>query len=742
LWVTLEVAVYFSKQGATAQMLLRNLMKPAALMIVLMVFFSFSFAQDTPSRVLVPGEPLVGILTEDAVAQVFSFTSVDAGNVSLQVTADEDLILSVVVTDAQGNQIAQATDLANSGLIGFGQIALPARGTYYVTVFPAAGTETLLEGQFTVLLEGEITLTTDNADATEESAIPTQEADATEEVAAPATRRVFQPGEILTTSGIQVSLSWETTSDLNLQIRDPVGRTLYFDSRTTNNGGEFGFDVNGLCEVLVEDGETATETATWTSGAVATGSYEILVFYRQDCQNVGAVPFTVNVTVDGQALDPIEATLQAPPDDSATVYLASFIINPNGSAQVGPEGEYTDTRVLPESPQTYLQAPATALQTDVVANGLITSDQYYQTYTFEGTANDVVTVSMTAQDGNLDTLLLVMDETGTIVADNDDIEVAVNTNSEIGNFRLPTTGTYTVLATRYGKDVGGTEGNYQLLLTGATNDLPQEVIDQGLPEGDIEVTLIWNTGADLQLLVRDPGGLVVFDDRTQISSGGTLVSTGNINCTPSATTPPTYYIYWPTGRARGGTYEVDIQHQGDCNDPTGVTATLYIEVGGELIAQTDIQMEVGDRYLTSFTVEGNSAVLSEGGIIGGLETIDFSTEQPVQISYGGARTGAITPQNKFDVYTFEGEAGDSVIIEMTRASGSLDTLLYLVGPDGFELQSNDDIEPGDNTNSRIPLTGGYVLPADGTYTIIATHFGTIFGGTTGGYSLTLTQFEQ
>jgi hypothetical protein len=148
--------------------------------------------------------------------------------------------------------------------------------------------------------------------------------------------------------------------------------------------------------------------------------------------------------------------------------------------------------------------------------------------------------------------------------------------------------------------------------------------------------------------------------------------------------------------------------------------------------------------VTSFTIDSSgNAVLSEGGIIGGLETIDFSTEQPRQINYGDTLPSqAITPQNKFDVFTFEGEAGDRVIIEMTRASGSLDTLLYLVGPDGFELENNDDIEAGENTNSRIPVSGGYVLPADGTYTIIATHFGTIYGGTTGGYTLSLTQFEQ
>jgi hypothetical protein len=293
-----------------------------------------------------------------------------------------------------------------------------------------------------------------------------------------------------------------------------------------------------------------------------------------------------------------------------------------------------------------------------------------------------------------------------------------------------------VIATRYGKDVGGTEGNYQIVLSGATSELPQEVVDLGLPEGDIEITVIWNTTADLQLLVRDPVGDSVFDDDRDIASGGTLVSTGNIGCTPSATTPPTYYTYWPTGRARGGSYEVEVWYQNDCGDTTGVTATLFISVRDQLIAQTDIQIEPNQRYLTSFNIDSSgNAVMSEGGIIGGLETIDFTTEQPLTITLNGQQNGAITPQNKFDVYTFAGSAGDEIVIEMRRVNGSLDPLLYLIDPTGFEVASNDDVIPGENTDSLIEFT----LPTAGTYTIIATHFGTIYGGTTGSYALTLSE---
>ena len=70
--------------------------------------------------------------------------------------------------------------------------------------------------------------------------------------------------------------------------------------------------------------------------------------------------------------------------------------------------------------------------------------------------------------------------------------------------------------------------------------------------------------------------------------------------------------------------------------------------------------------------------------------------------------------------------------------GTLDPSLYLIGPAGDQIAANDDAEAGVNTNS---LIANLTLPADGQYIIIATHFGAQYGGTTGTYSLTLTQLN-
>ncbi|MCU1264622.1 MAG: hypothetical protein JWM21_940 [Acidobacteria bacterium] len=82
-----------------------------------------------------------------------------------------------------------------------------------------------------------------------------------------------------------------------------------------------------------------------------------------------------------------------------------------------------------------------------------------------------------------------------------------------------------------------------------------------------------------------------------------------------------------------------------------------------------------------------------------------------------------------DVYTFNGIAGQQAIVAM--ASNSFDTFLYLTAPNGAQAENND-VQPGFDTNSRIPPVGSAILPVSGLYTIYATSF---FPGATGSYAI-------
>ncbi|MDT7541708.1 MAG: hypothetical protein QOE33_1612 [Acidobacteriota bacterium] len=75
----------------------------------------------------------------------------------------------------------------------------------------------------------------------------------------------------------------------------------------------------------------------------------------------------------------------------------------------------------------------------------------------------------------------------------------------------------------------------------------------------------------------------------------------------------------------------------------------------------------------------------------------------------------------YDVYTFDGTAGQQVAIQMTA---SFDTYLFLVGPDGDEIARDDNGTGG--SNARIPAIVANLgaspsarLPQTGTYRIIA-----------------------
>lgn len=689
-------------------------------------------AQDATS-ILTPGTPAKGTLNADAPVHVYAFTGTAGQTISVDAKIPAGGVV-LLITDANGaalkQQVFQDTTASLTG------ITLPRDGTYYVTLSAFAYATKPAQGDF------ELTLTVSAPETTATPLAPTAVPATTVPVSntpVVQSNTFTPPGQFLSTTGIQVSLSWANTADLNLNVRDPLGNQLYWESRTTPTGGTFGteagYDANGLCQVLTN---SPKETASWPAGAITTGSYEILVFYRQPCQNSGTTPFTINVTVNGVALPPVQGALQPPvKGQQDQVFVNSFIIAPDGSVRPGANGIYGDINSLPAATKDLLtnQQPITP---GTPVTGTLTDSQSFQTFSFSGKANEIVSVSMQRTAGSLDTLLLLLDPQGNVIDSNDDTEPGKVTDSIIRNHKLPVDGVYTIVATRYAKNIGGTEGTYELALSGATEDVPQAVKELNLPAGDIQISLTWSTAADLQLLVRDPSGDAVFDDTPIVPSGGRLVASGNVNCTRTQTTPVSY-IYWPQGFARAGSYEVEVWYQNQCNDPNPVEFTLSIVVNGKLV-YTDIGRPTpNQKYVTSFTIDLNQQVQTgPGGFVGGSTTLNYQPEVATapQITPGQNVTGSITPDNKFDVYTFQGTTGEVVSIGMNATAGTLDPTLFLISPTGVEIASNDDADPGKTTNS---LINKFTLPADGQYVVIATHFATVYGGTTGTYTLTLTK---
>lgn len=691
------------------------------IMLIVAMTVSVSLGQ---GNTLTPGVPATGTLDATNVARIFTFDGTSDATISLNAVSGNGQSLGIVLTTAQGVSVGQALDRDNAGFVSLTEVLLPETGTYFVTIF-AAGGPTAEPDTFVLTLTSSDELLTDLNTPAPETTAEVEET--------PALESTPEPAEVLLNGGLQVRLSWAGTSDLNLQVRDPQGETLFWDSRTTTNGGTFGFDANGFCEpaAIVTN---PTETASWIPGFLPTGSYEVLVYYRQACDTATPVTFTLDILVNGISVDQFEGTLAPPLPNQESVHIARFELRGDGSADVSRGGVYAGVNALP-APIADVIANPQPIQRNVPVQGEISNETNYVTYSFAGTGGELVTIDMRATSPALDTLLLLLDANGNLVAANDDIEFGI-TNSSIVNWRLPVDGVYYVVASRYGKQIGGTEGTFELVVSGPTADLPSALLALNLPDGDIEISLVWNTDADLQLLVRDPVGDSVFDDSRFVNSGGILGADGNVGCRPSESDQPVSYVYWPRGFLRPGSYEIEVWFQNDCLDTRPVEFTLTGIVGDEVIFVERQRPLPGQRYVKSFIVNPDgTSTANLGGFVGGSETLDYLAERDnaIPVVSGQPVFGNLSAINTFDVYSFEGQIGDVVTISMESSGSALDTKLFLISPSGIEIAENDDAVPSETTNS---LISDVTLTEDGTYLIIATRFATIYGGTVGGYSLT------
>lgn len=711
-----------------------------SLVLLLSVFVMGGLAQDTTdSRVLVTGFSIESELTAEQLAQIFTYEGQAGEVVKLTVSSEDGLALGAVITDAAGNAIAQAKDERANGFLVVDDVALAESGTYYVVIFPLALADVPTEGSFSISLALSNVVTQAQDDeatpATPEQPEPTatQVVQQSQPTQASVVTEFVEPSQVLTTAGLQVRLQWNATADFNLEVRDPLGGSVFWENTVTDSGGLFsGVNVNGSCETFTAN--APTETVQWSPGAVPTGSYEILVFYVQDCETNGAVPFTVELLFDGSVVNTLSGTML--PNQ---VWMGSFSVDTAGNVSVGESGVNQD--LLPATVDE-IQANSVPITLGAPTQGSIINQRPYAAYTLDASAGDIVTVSMDAVSGSLDTYLFVIDDAGNILTSNDDA-TAETRNSAINSLLFDTDGTYTIVATRYGQRVGGTEGNFTLTANSAsvTAGLSQTLVGADVPEGIIEVLLIWETNADLQLLVRDPVGDAVFDDVPVISSGGLLGANGNVGCLPAEGTPYSY-VYWPAGqRIRPGTYEIDIWFQSTCDDFTPVNASLIVTIGGEVIVSDTFTPLLNDHYITTFSVGvDGSLTRGPGGIAGGSETVDYLAEltEAPQLTSNVPVVGNIADDNRFDVYTFEGNANETISLRMDATAGTLDTLVFIIGPTGVELASNDDAIPNETTNSAIL---DFVLPQTGQYVVIATHYGTVYGGTNGSYTLVFSRLN-
>ena len=121
--------------------------------------------------------------------------------------------------------------------------------------------------------------------------------------------------------------------------------------------------------------------------------------------------------------------------------------------------------------------------------------------------------------------------------------------------------------------------------------------------GDVQVTLEWESAADLDLAVVEPDGTeTYFGNRGPSPSGGELDVDSNIGCEDDDGVPGAVEnIFWPTGDAPSGSYTVKVTGYTVDGEACGSgDYTVTITVGGE--PRTE-EGSVGQDEIDEFTFE-------------------------------------------------------------------------------------------------------------------------------------------
>lgn len=244
-------------------------------------------------------------------------------------------------------------------------------------------------------------------------------------------------------------------------------------------------DPDTESESELDDPETDTETSGINlefSGEITESSTSVPFTFEAEEGDI----VTITMIADEETsldtlltlLDPNGDTVTTNDDaDSASLGLNSQIINQflpvTGEYTVlagryGGEGSFVLT--IEEN-----DLEATEIAYGDTIDSEITEDAESELYSFEGSAGDAVTISMTSttEISGLDTLLLLRDAVGNELTRNDDSGEGLNSRIE---FVLPEDGTYIIVATRYGG-----EGSYTLSLNTGENTAPAGDDD---PAGD------------------------------------------------------------------------------------------------------------------------------------------------------------------------------------------------------------------------------------------------------------------
>jgi len=349
------------------------------------------------------------------------------------------------------------------------------------------------------------------------------------------------------------------------------------------------------------------------------------------------------------------------------------------------------------------------LQYGIPVTNSITNAQSQIFYTFRATQGDILNIEMSRSSGTLDPVLQVVDAERFLVAENDDFSDSTR-NARIEELLIEQSGTYIIVATRYGGESGTTVGNFVLVV--------EETRNSGL-------------GNSAQ-------------------APATILLNQTVQGTISDTLPQRYYQFSGT-RDQIITITMERASQPGQLDAYVVLANAGFQAlienddggGGQNARIESFRLPAdGIYYVVATRFEGADGTTSGEYRLTlqsqGFAFQDVPSEIP-RLEYGQQILAEITDATPSAQFVFWGTEGDDVRISMDRSGGDLNSYLELLDADGLRIVLDDD--SGASQNAQID---DFTLPYTGVYFIQASRYegSASSSTTTGSYTLSLVRVEN
>lgn len=336
--------------------------------------------------------------------------------------------------------------------------------------------------------------------------------------------------------------------------------------------------------------------------------------------------------------------------------------------------------------------------------GTISTEQYRQSYSFTANAGTVIRIEMTRTSDDLDPYLLLLDQRGNLLAYDDDS--GGNRNASIMAYTLPSDGSYSIIATRFGQAYGTTSGDFALSLA-----------SQG------SSTIAANS-----------------------SQGDTLLRYGDERLGEISEAQP--YVFYRFQAQRGDVINIALSRTSGDLDPL---LDLYAPDGTYLLTGDDDPESPGtlNARIVNFIIPENGLYYIQAtrygrieGSTRGLFTIRLSVvsadllgTRPSNarlVSADSPVSASITAENLTRFFQFQANRGDIVTVLVNRSSGDLVPRVNILREDLSVLGSGTTINDADSA-----FVPGVSIPSNGTYYISVTRQDGIEGDTLGDFILEL-----